>query len=641
MKQLFKKSRGISLVELVVSISVFTLVTASVAMFSIDAFRSNENSRKRIEAANYLQEVNNALLAIKSDNWSSIINNTGGNKKIVFQNNKYSLASGTNLQNDFTINIVVGSVYRDSNSNIVTSGGTLDSRSRSLTTTISWTDFLNVAQSTSSTIYINDWNTNSWLQTTQSDFNAGTHNGTKTTNTSGGEVTLNTVVYADWCNPALTLSAYNLPGQGIAQAITAITGQAFVGTGANASGISFANVLIDDNDPPNVSTPGTFDGYKTNAVFGESGYAYIATDTNSEEIVIISLASLPYTKVGTFNAPGNGSGNAIFVANNKGYMASNNKFYVFDLSSKTGSRSQIGSSVNLAGTATQVKVIGNYAYVSINSSNTQLQIIDVSNPASSMSVVATASLNGLGAKDVYVNPNGNRAYVVTGVSSTLKELFIVNTSTKSGSLSTISSYEANGMDPKGITGVDNNLKMVMVGTSGEEYQTVDISNENSPTRCGGLNVDSGLYGVASVYNANGDAFSYVVSADTANELKIIKGGPGGGFGNGQGYAKTGDFTSSIFDSTSTSTWFSLTPSDNVPSNSTLKYQLRAGDTISALQSSTWSGPDGTSATYFSNSVSSDITSLFSGKRYLQYKAFFTSNSVTTPTINSIEINYQK
>ena len=107
-------------------------------------------------------------------------------------------------------------------------------------------------------------------------------------------------------------------------------------------------MTISNANPPVAAIARTFDGFKTNGVFGETNYAYLATDNNSKEIEIVNLTTNPYSEAGYFNAPGNDEGDSVFVAGNVGYMTDENKLYTFELSSKTGSRGQLGS-VNLAG----------------------------------------------------------------------------------------------------------------------------------------------------------------------------------------------------------------------------------------------------------------------------------------------------
>ena len=207
-------------------------------------------------------------------------------------------------------------------------------------------------------------------------------------------------------------------------AISAIEGKGFAGTGDNSSGISYASIAISNTHPPVATVSGTFDGFKTNdGIFGDADYAYLATDTNSKEVEIVDLTHITngkYSEAGYFNAPGNGTGNSVFVLGSVGYMTSGNHLYTFDLSSKSGSRPQLGS-VTLAGTGAKVYVVGNYAYVAISEETLELQIIQVSDGGRTLSIVGQADVNGHEATDVFVNSTGTRVYLATKSSSSQKE----------------------------------------------------------------------------------------------------------------------------------------------------------------------------------------------------------------------------
>ncbi len=639
---LFKRKKAFSLFELILAMGLFSLVAYSLVTFTIDSVRFNENRWHKVQSGLLIQEMTNALLMNKNDLWQSVVSSTNtGAKHMEFSSNTYQIINGTQTSNGITTSFQIGDAYRDSNNQIVTSGGTIDVATRSVTMTTTWTDKFGSPGSVNSTIYISNWNTLSFSETTTADFNDGTNSLTYVDSTNGGEVRLETVVYADWCNPSITSSSYDLPGQGVAQAITAISGHAFVGTGSNASGLSFAHAVIDNNDPPNVTVPATFDGYKTNAVFGESNYGYVATDTNSKEVVIINIASTPYTESGYFDAPGNGSGLSIYVSNNKGYMISGSHLYIFDLSSKTGSRPLLGSAL-LTATGKKVVVNGNYAYVALSSSITQLQIIDISNPALPL-VVGTAVVAGGQARDIYVNATATRAYLATAVSSTQKEFFILDISTKIGVIPTLGSYETNGMDPKGgIIVPDGYPRAIVVGTSGEEYQVINTQTESAPVHCGGAQIDVGVNDIAAVVDLNGTAYSYILTASSSAELRIIKGGPGGGDPTtGQGYPTSGNYTSNVLDTNaSMTTFYTAKWTPQIPSGGDIKLQIRAGNT-SNLSSLSWIGPDGTGSTYFTTNTGQYLPNSINNNRYIQYKIYFTSNKLTTPVFQDVKINYQK
>ncbi|MEK7152968.1 MAG: hypothetical protein AAB834_03410, partial [Patescibacteria group bacterium] len=359
-------------------------------------------------------------------------------------------ASGSEIISNFTRSLVISDVNRDSvTGNIVATGGIPDPSTKQVDISVTWGTPL--ASSVTTTMYFTRYLDNlAYTETTRTQFEAegSIIAGTTVTDTAGGEVTLGGGGHGDWCAPDLTLAQVDLPKNGVANALTAIPatanpsrdGYAFAGTGDNASGVSFARVDITDTDPPQATSPPSnhFDpggNMKTNDVFGEADYGYLATDTNSKEIVIISLTA-PYSESGYFDAPGpggpspkgNGQANSVFVNGSTGYMTTGTMFYTFDLSSKTGNRGAPTGQVQLSGTGEKVTIVGSYAYVAI-SGNTgrELEIINISN----LSIVAWADVSGVNGRDVYVTENGSRAYLVTA-NSPSPELFIIDTSSQTG-----------------------------------------------------------------------------------------------------------------------------------------------------------------------------------------------------------------
>ena len=72
----------------------------------------------------------------------------------------------------------------------------------------------------------------------------------------------------------------------------------------------------------------------------------------------------------------------------------------------------------------------------------------------------------------------------------------------------------------------------------------------------------------------------------------------------------------------------------------VKFQIRTADSVSNLALATWVGSAGTNATYYETSMTEiTLDPSANGTRYLQIKAFITSDGIETPTIESININY--
>lgn len=630
---------GQSLIELLVALGLSAILLPALLTGLVTSREGKAQQNQRVIASGLMKEADEALRVVREAGWVTFAVN--GTFHPAPSGNTWGLLAGSEgpeTLNGFTRSVEISDVYRDSAGKIVTTGGSLDPSSKKVVTSVSWSTPISYTMSATSymTRYLDNL---AWLQTTQSDFNAGTKVGTTVTNTLGGEVILGSGGQGDWCSPDLSITAHDLSRQGVANAITAIEGRVFAGTGSNASGPSFDNVSITNSNPPTASTLGSFDGFKTNDIFGESDHAYLATDTNNREIEIINISSPPYSESGYFDAPGPADANSVYVAGSVGYMVQGNVFRTFDLTSKSGSRPELGS-VTLAGTGNRMVVLGTYAYIAVDNSSSQLQVIDVSS-ASSPTIVGQATVSGAGGVAVAVNSMGTRTYLATASSVSLAEFFIIDSSSKTGAQPVLGSYDSAGMDPRGVAVATAN-KVLLVGHDAEEYQALSVLNENNPTHCGGLNIDTNINGVSTVVESDGDAWSYIITGDPSSELKIIAGGPGGQF------ATSGTFTSSVFDAGYSTGFNYLSVTADIPANTSLEFQVAAADPVSGSclgADFVFVGPDGTSSTFFDQSGGSipthdDGASYENPSRCFRYRAYFsTAEAAQTSVLYDVSINY--
>lgn len=626
--------KGVSLIELLIMIALLAIMLPALSLSLISSREGSVQHEKRMRAASLLQETQEALRTIREEDWTNIA--TNGTYHPVISGNTWDLAAGSETIDTITRQLTISNVYRDDNSQIVTSGGTLDPSTKKIDITVSWNSPVN--NSLTSTLYLSRYLENAiYFQTTDSDFNSGNHTSTIVTNVNGGEVMLGSGGLGNWCDPHLEQITLDLPKNGVANALTAIEGHAFAGTGDNASGVSYAHITMTDTNPPTPSILDTIDGYKTNDVFGEAEYGYIATDDNTKEIVILRLDT--GEEIGYFNASGSASAIAIYVYGTRGFMTQGSTLRIFDLSSKTGSRPQLGS-VSLAGTGQSLAVSGNYVYVAIaGNTSTEMQIVNVTNPATP-SVVGQANLNSQSAEDIVVNETATRAYIVTRISASQNELFVVNIESKTGNRATIGSYNANGMDPRGITLVPGN-NVIIGGYNGQEYQIVSVANEASPSSCGGVDVDSGIQDIASVLESDGDAYSYILTGSSNAEFRIVTGGPGGN------YASEGIYESATFEPGYSAAFNRVYPTFSQPAGTEIRFQIGVANQINNSCTGvpfTFVGPDGTTSTYYTNGeaiVFKGITAGYNNPgKCFRYRAYLsTTNSSASPVFEEISINY--
>jgi len=628
------KTSGQALVELLVALALTAIMLPALFAGFASARGGRAQQESRFIATMRAREAKEALRVARESGWENVAVN--GTYHPVISGSTWALSANSEVIDGQTRSIVIADGYRDGSGAITSSGGTIDPSTKKITITVSWDGLF--SSSVTATFFLTRYTSLVFAQTTEDEFLTGQQLGTTVTNNEGGEVTLGAGGSSSWCDPNLTITALDLPKNGVANGITAISGKIFAGTGDNASGVSFAHVTVSDTDPPVAAIAGTFSNYKTNAVFGETDYAYISTDTNEKEVIIFSLTSLPYTEIGSFNSVGPTNGNSVFVLNDVGHMTAGSTLYTFNLDERTGIRQQ-RDSIALAGEGKKVFVVGDYAYVATDSTTTQLQIVDVNDP-DNITIVGSGSVAGLAGVDVFVNQTATRAYLATSGSTSQSEVFVLDVSTKTGSRPTLGSYDTSGMSPKGITVVPGN-RAIVVGTSGQEYQVLNIASAESPFLCGGLNIDTGVNGIASALEADGDAYSYIITGDATTELKIIEGGPGGEF------SITGIYESTTFDATTSAAFNRFTANGTLPASTTLEYQFAVADALNDScdgASFEFVGPNAsTSERFATNSAlpfNDDGAGFENPGRCMRYRTYLISTDESyAPEFEDITISY--
>lgn len=632
-----RTAAGYSLVELVVGLGLLAIMAPVLFGALMTSREGKPQAEKRNQATTWLNETIDAVRSVRERGWSLFAVN--GVWHPVSDGSQWSLAPGAQSQNGLTRQVLISDVYRNSTGTIVTSGGIRDPSTKRVIISVSWQTPLPASVSTE--MYFTRYNENNTVaHTTVADFSGGTNNSTAVTNIfDGGEVVLASGGTGNWCAPVLTQSVVDLPKNGVANAVSAIEGTVYTATGNNASGVSFARVSLNQANPVVGTLNGTFDGHKTNDIHGDGRYAYLATDTNSKDIVIIDTNTNPISESGWFNAPGNGA-SAVYTRGNYGFSTNGSNLYVFDISSKNGSRSQVGN-LNLGSTIAEFTIVGSFAYFAMQN-DIELRIVDISNPANP-SLVGNANVNGGFGRNVYVNASGTRAFLATARSSTQRELHIIDVSTKTGSRPVLGAYDTNDMDPRDVTVVTGNLAII-VGTGGEEYQVVNFLNEGSIQRCGGVNIDSGVFGIDSVLESDGDAFSYIITGDSSSELKIIAGGLGGAFtGNGTYTSPNISFGYPV--SFNRMLW-----NYTQPVNTTLRLQVAVanpppgGSCDSATY--TYVGPNGNESAWYTSGTEAVIPFGMYGATYsnpgqcMRYRInMIASDPANSPIFRDITINY--
>jgi len=640
MKNFKKKLKGYSLAELVLAIGIFAIISSMLIFLVVDATRTLENTRTRSKAAQLTEGIYTSLILVKSQAWYNIAKHTNeGLKHLEYSLGEYLILDGEIVQNGLTYSFTIEEVQRDTNGNIIQTGGANDPHTRLINIFISWIDRIGKVHSINPKMYVNDWNTHSIVYTTKTDFDTGIFTETMSQTVEDGEVRLLSMKYSDWCNPTLSLTQHDLTRSGVASALFTIGDYVYMGTGENASGDAFSKISV-AGEPPVVTELGTYNGYKVYDVFGLNGYSLLATDNNSAELVVIDISSPTniYTVFTTLDIPNPKTKQKfVYVYNNIGYLTNDNKITIFSLSDlQQGVPPTVLQTVSIGdanSVISDIYVDSNYIYVTTQAGISDFFILENKAP---YSVLGQQDIGTMSVTSLFVSEDLNRAYVGTQ-NNVGNEFFILDISNKSTTYPIVKSYDLGGTSVKALVSADQ--RVMIGGIGGQEYAVYDITDEQNAFKCGGLEIDAGINMITLVRKGL-NLYTYILTGNSNAELQIIKGGPGGGGPDGEGYVEAGEYMSEIFDSGfETSEYYVLSLDVDIPTGTSLQIQFRSSND-STMAGSTWLGPDGTTNTSYQASGVFQLPTSLTG-RYLQYKVLFNSDTVYTPLLKELIINYEK
>ena len=154
-----KNSAGVSLIELLVVAGVIAIALSALAGVGNLASKTSQQLKKNLIATNLATELLEVVRAMKEENWASISALSVGSPYHpvkVGSPLKWALASDGENINGFSRQVVLNNVFRDSNDDIVASGGTLDAGTKKIIAAVLWNDSGQNFQVTL-TSYLTNW----------------------------------------------------------------------------------------------------------------------------------------------------------------------------------------------------------------------------------------------------------------------------------------------------------------------------------------------------------------------------------------------------------------------------------------------------------------------------------------------------
>ncbi len=497
----FHSQLGQTLLEVVIVMAIFVVMASGIISALLSSSHSAQESGRYLVANGYIEEALQAVRSIRDRDWSQVTNGTHG---FSTANGFYEFSGTSDTLGIYTRTTTIENVYRFGGiTGPIAGSGTLDSNSKRVTINIRWQTSLGLIKNIDSVFYVFNWDDQAWTESGQSEYINGYKNSTDIRNVSDGEIALRENM-RNWSNLEMAYEI-DLEGNGdrIALDYDAPNDILYI-LSTNTSGYEFVGIDVSD---VSANAPFIIGGYHLAGLTAtdlvvHDGYAYIATNVNAQEIIVINVITMVI--VNTIDIDGIEDVSGVAAVGNLLAVASDDeKALFYNISNPSGSISQLGetelegdlsdvdvsqthaffvgednneelfvvrlsdftevNSFNLSGShnANTVEIVGTNVYIGRqDGTGADLHALDVSNPEGT--ITQTSSLD-VGASIFDIGLDGIGDYIFLATDNNSKELIVVNRAsfTESSSLDLVGNDNARAVVNYGAhvyVGTDNNTQ---------------------------------------------------------------------------------------------------------------------------------------------------------------------------------------
>ena len=461
-------SKGYTIIEILVALAIFALLVSAIAYLSMDATFSSLVTDERSKAVFLAKEGLEASRSIRDNNWTNLSSGIYG-------------LSLTRNHWEFSGSIEdISSQLNGGQRQIIIED--IDENNKKITSTVTW-QISNVRQGQESfNTILSNWHRIFQKWSIAAIFNI-THLGTELT------ANANDLFYRD--DLIYLVTDDNL----------GLLPEFFVIDVADESNIRIISSL-------NLETG-------ANSIYVYGNYAYIATNHDNRELMIIDISnSLNPQLVGFYDLDGRFDATSIYIFGNYAAMGTINnrrgpEFYIFDIQNPYSI--VLRSFLDLGDTVNSLYYDGSYIYAACSGNTEELQIIDLSNILFPQ-VIGTMNINGaINAYDVFILDN--HAYLVAA-GNTGNEFYVVDITNKT-SPNIINSFEIG--DNTNSVFVDRNYAFLGANLNKKQFQVIDISDVTNLSLLSTLDIGGNVNSV--VVNTN---TVYLATDRNDGELVILK-----------------------------------------------------------------------------------------------------------------------
>jgi len=673
-----KKISGFSLVELIVAIGVFSVLAGGVTYVVTNSYNNFYGVGDKQKIAEFAQEGLEIARKIKDDSWTYFVSNVGSNKGVSkTAGGSWEFSGISNVSGDLTRVILLANVSRDSQSNIVESGGTDDPMTKKVTVTVSGTGISDYVIST----YLTNWGDKSWTQTDWSG-GVGTEYWSSSTRayssstmdgiTTAGALKLQYTPGADtWGWSDITDFASSSQNTGAYASILDEASDHWYLLGSAGSPQRYTTTNIRSTGFGSPATSGSTGLYaRASALNTHYPHLYIGGDKG----VIKTVSTSTFATIKTYtpatnlswlyamavNAAGThmyagGTGGILFSLDiaADGTLTCNNCTLWCD-SKLPPPCAYYDTPQTFSGDVISTMYLdetNNILYLATDNTTNALMRVDVANQAALVASYAySSSIDFTDLKYIGANPSGyNRFIVGLDYNSGGDEFIIIDDNTLTSSFTKVAGVDFNSygnLYVRDIAYTNNNEAFVLaVDAVAAPYIHIftisDVSTLAAPSPTVQL-YDSTTYGYSTVYyhpidysNKYGGIFAgWTYSGASTPRTTFIEQDVVAGIGT---YAASGDLVSSKFDlGSADKDLHTLTVNQDIPTDCVITITFSADDN-SSFSSATTQEFTSTGATY-TTAFNADM----SGQRWIKYTVAMTNcnSNASTPTLYDLKLNYR-
>lgn len=404
-----KSAKAFSLLEIVVAVGIFAILSATL-LVSVSGIAFNVNNSEDRLAARYLTlEAQEALRSIRDYSWDALVEGTYGLDSL--SNGYWELSGSNDTYDKFTRTVELTELSSLQYEGVIT---------------VTWTTDEGSPQSLVATQRLTNWEALFFFVDTQADFEEGFFN--STVSTVSGTVELASMA-TNWTDFSEIVTQDTVGVQNV-RALAMQDDFLYMSTALNISGAEFFVFDVSDvTGGESITLLGSLNLLAdVNDIAIQGGYAFLAMESSLGELGVVDLSDFSLVQIVDLN--GTSAAHGIAITGNTAVISRDSQaepeLFMMDISNPESSITELASVELGAGTFYDVALNDGYAFVVSTENTAELQVVRLSDNTVQNTVNMNSNSDAI---SITIDPDNDLAYVGRTGSDEFTEFDISNPET--------------------------------------------------------------------------------------------------------------------------------------------------------------------------------------------------------------------